>query len=451
MVVLLTEASRLRSKHPDICPSESKEIESLADGYFSWVTPSPISRNPELPSIPYTHFALIAIDGRGCVRYHTSQSLERHCRYIFTPDLKERFIQATGTYARPQRIEAQPKRRRLDLEEIPDASFETVDRIPLKIGEEDKILDYYESAFRAFQQINCRQIAKAFIKIIEPRKQVKHPYNGGRGASGEKGDPEKTKPDWWPAGVIHREPDHLKKPERIRLLVHIIRNLRKSHNITADKLEEAGRDVKRQIKPRERWDILEEIYAVRRMEESYERDEIGEPSDGNSYMNRRWLTLTSDADAVVYVINRDSTARSERDSECLSDSGHVSHKESYLDNFNGYARMEDTKPGIKYPVQEFVPSPVEQIGNPVTTDPWSIPQSSFYPVGYEAAPASIGVQQQQALPQPLTPTTTTPDMHMRMQSNFDFMPLGAPSFQPGSLGHPHLLHHEADESITHYK
>lgn len=168
-----------------------------------------MSRDAEIPQLPYTHFALIAIDRRGCVQYHTSKSLEKHCRHIFTPDVKERFIHATGVYGRPQPA----KKRRLEPElEIPDVAFESVDRVPLRVGDEEKILDYYESAFRAFQQINCRQIAKAFIKIIEPRKQVKHPYNGGRGASGERGDPEKTKPDWWPAGVIHREPDHLKKP-----------------------------------------------------------------------------------------------------------------------------------------------------------------------------------------------------------------------------------------------
>jgi hypothetical protein len=31
---------------------------------------------------------------------------------------------------------------------------------------------------------------------------VKHPYNQG----------EESKPDWWPPGVIHKEPDHLRKP-----------------------------------------------------------------------------------------------------------------------------------------------------------------------------------------------------------------------------------------------
>ncbi|KAF3484301.1 uncharacterized protein GIQ15_03625 [Arthroderma uncinatum] len=188
-------------------------------------------------------------------------------------------------------LPSRSKRRRYEMDhsttepEEPSNRPHSVEMVPLEIGNEEKIEAYYESAFRAFQQINCRQVAKAYIKIIEPRKQVKHPYNGGRGAPGEKGGPEKTKPDWWPASVPHREPDHLLKPERIRLLIHLFRKLG-NNGITANKLEEAGRDAQSQIKPRERLDILDEIYKVRRAEESYERGEV-------------------DANAVVYVVNRD--------------------------------------------------------------------------------------------------------------------------------------------------
>ena len=85
------------------------------------------------------------------------------------------------------------------------------ERIALMIGDTEKVMAYYDTALKHFQQLNCRKTAKAFIKVIEPRKQVKHPYNGGKGSAGEKGDPEKTKPEWWPKGVIHREPDHLRK------------------------------------------------------------------------------------------------------------------------------------------------------------------------------------------------------------------------------------------------
>lgn len=57
--------------------------------------------------------------------------------------------------------------------------------------------------------------------------------------------------------------------ERVRLLIHILCELRSSHDITAEKLKEAGQDVRRQISPSERLDVLDEIYYVRQMEEHY--------------------------------------------------------------------------------------------------------------------------------------------------------------------------------------
>lgn len=87
--------------------------------------------------------------------------------------------------------------------------------VPLRVGDSQKVMAYYEGALKHFQQLNCRMVAKAFIKFIEPRKQVRHPYNGGKpppgSAPGTTGDPEKTKPEWWPPGVMHKEPDHLRK------------------------------------------------------------------------------------------------------------------------------------------------------------------------------------------------------------------------------------------------
>lgn len=62
--------------------------------------------------------------------------------------------------------------------------------------------------------------------------------------------------------------------ERIRLLIHILRELRESHQITAEKLHEAALDVRRQITPPERWLILDEIHRIRLMEEKYQRGEI---------------------------------------------------------------------------------------------------------------------------------------------------------------------------------
>jgi hypothetical protein len=91
-------------------------------------------------------------------------------------------------------------------------------RTAIQVGDEHRMKKYYEKAFEAFQQLNCRVIAKAFIKLVEPRKQVNHPYNGRKTASGsspeQRVDPELTKPKWWPTGVTHKEPDHLLKAGR---------------------------------------------------------------------------------------------------------------------------------------------------------------------------------------------------------------------------------------------
>lgn len=91
-------------------------------------------------------------------------------------------------------------------------------RTAIRVGDEPRMRKYYEKAFEAFQQLNCRVIAKAFIKLVEPRKQVNHPYNGRKSASGsspeQRVDPELTKPKWWPTGVTHKEPDHLLKAGR---------------------------------------------------------------------------------------------------------------------------------------------------------------------------------------------------------------------------------------------
>jgi hypothetical protein len=85
--------------------------------------------------------------------------------------------------------------------------------VGLEIGDSPKVLEYYERSLKHFQQFNCAQVAKAFIKFIKPGKQVKHPYNGGKPPTGappgKKGNLEKIKPEWWPAGVVHKEPDHL--------------------------------------------------------------------------------------------------------------------------------------------------------------------------------------------------------------------------------------------------
>jgi len=67
--------------------------------------------------------------------------------------------------------------------------------------------------------------------------------------------------------------------DRLRLLVHILCEMKDSHGVTADKLREAGQDVRRQISPPNRLQVLDEIYFVRQMEERFLNGEIGRLSD----------------------------------------------------------------------------------------------------------------------------------------------------------------------------
>jgi hypothetical protein len=88
----------------------------------------------------------------------------------------------------------------------------------LVIGDEDEVYKFYLVRFKDMQQSACKVMGKAFVKLVEPKKQTHHPYTKGNAHA----------PSWWPitAGedqVRHKEPDHLLKPERIRLLIHILR------------------------------------------------------------------------------------------------------------------------------------------------------------------------------------------------------------------------------------
>ena len=73
---------------------------------------------------------------------------------------------------------------------------------PLIIGKADEVTIFLETRFRQLQQLCCKIVAKAWIKVIEPKKQTRYPYNRG----------EESKPEWWPDDVRHKEPDHLMKP-----------------------------------------------------------------------------------------------------------------------------------------------------------------------------------------------------------------------------------------------
>ncbi|CRG87211.1 putative protein YDR124W [Talaromyces islandicus] len=378
------------------------------------------------------------------------------------------------------------KRRRGNVREEPlavesmDTFDDEMDLVALKIGDTKKVTSYYESAFKRLQQLNCRMLAKGFIRLIEPRKQVRHPYNGGRGsAPGEKGDPESTKPDWWPRDVTHREPDHLRKELRLKLLVHIIQKLLPI-GITADKLEEVANDNRRQIKPPAKVGILDELFRVRRLEERFERQEV-------------------DATAVIYVIDHDGVKKNEPGSDgedepeddadglkTPPDTPNVqgSHDSSPVDTFqippdlhfgnqDGQMQFQPSQPDVGHqglatttPVPPIMTPTAEQFMN---TSPFAspTPQEQMQPINHPQmntqnsfsgwspafqpnmfAPVDYtGVNRQQmaypaysACPappiHPISSPHTIPELD---RSQLDMMVMGNLPFRTGSLSHPNVL------------
>lgn len=112
--------------------------------------------------------------------------------------------------------------------------------------------EFYELRFSQLQQVMCKMVAKAWIKVIEPKKQTRCPYNKG----------EVGRPSWWPADVRHKEPDHLMKPERHALLISILR----SGNVCIARLQLATAEVVALIKAG-KVSLLMDIYCLAREEE----------------------------------------------------------------------------------------------------------------------------------------------------------------------------------------
>lgn len=111
--------------------------------------------------------------------------------------------------------------------------------------------------FGQLQQVMCKMVAKEWIKVIEPKKQTRYPYNRG----------EEAKPPWWPASVRHKEPDHLMKPERHELLLAILR----LSQMRIARLQLATAEIVAHMKP-DKVSLLMDVYRVAREEEKL-RDE----------------------------------------------------------------------------------------------------------------------------------------------------------------------------------
>ncbi|KAL2164205.1 hypothetical protein VTH06DRAFT_3421 [Thermothelomyces fergusii] len=201
----------------------------------------------------------------------------------------------------------------------------------LTIGDSEAVLNFYDRGFKCIQQTACKEVAKAFVKIIAPKKQANFPYVKGDAAA----------PDWWPKPwgpgekdrARHVEPDHMWKKERVHLLKHILRliidpetqppSIRKLGTIPVARLEAAAMDSLAEFfadpnKPKnaKKKPILKELFRVAKMEERYKRNEI----DGSTQ-----VIVTADDMVMNHCFDPDEEEDEEEEVESGTTSSAMSH------------------------------------------------------------------------------------------------------------------------------
>jgi hypothetical protein len=118
-------------------------------------------------------------------------------------------------------VNQQGTRRRLEHTPADDGDDES--SIPIEIsqttqirlGDQEQIMDYYQSIFKGIQQLALKAILKEWIKEIEPKKQKNFPYKKGH-------DDLEFRPAWWPKEAKYKEPDHIKVEGQFSLGTQII-------------------------------------------------------------------------------------------------------------------------------------------------------------------------------------------------------------------------------------
>lgn len=134
----------------------------------------------------------------------------------------------------------------------------------------ESLVPEYLARFEHLGQSVCANVLKAWIKVVEPKKQTKYPYKDKKGNEGKP-------PPWWPTGMRHVEPDHLHKDERPRLLTNIIQQASlprpegaaakaastapENRDVTISRLHFATAEVGSSIPPRQHHQ-LRQIYLI---------------------------------------------------------------------------------------------------------------------------------------------------------------------------------------------
>ena len=85
-----------------------------------------------------------------------------------------------------------------DEDEEGNMPMEITQMTQIRLGDQEQVLEYYESILKGIQQLALKQILKEWIKEIEPKKQKNFPYK------------KDIRPSWWPEKAAYKEPDHIK-------------------------------------------------------------------------------------------------------------------------------------------------------------------------------------------------------------------------------------------------
>ncbi|KAK9467413.1 hypothetical protein V1512DRAFT_261141 [Lipomyces arxii] len=189
--------------------------------------------------------------------------------------------------------------------------------LPLVIDDRNAVTAFLEAKFRQLQQLACKVVAKAWIKVIEPKKQSNHPYNKG----------DEFKPDWWPSQARHKEPDHLMKPERLILLISMLRCRRVEISQLRSSTVECAVSI-----PADKMEVLEEIYYVAEMEERAADSKSGTDSADNASAvwtiapEKPGKSIQAAAAAAVLASSRSLSALASRTPDSQSQSTSTSPK-----------------------------------------------------------------------------------------------------------------------------
>ncbi|KAF8857588.1 hypothetical protein BDZ45DRAFT_429856 [Acephala macrosclerotiorum] len=357
----------------------------------------------------------------------------------------------------------------------------------LMIGDAVEVEKFYQTRFKDMQQSSCKVMGKAFVKLVEPKKQTHHPYTKG----------DDKAPPWWPNTtgdnhVRHKEPDHLLKPERIRLLIHILRmvvkpahqqhptvqklglNVRKLEEVTMEAMSNWFSDKEHPENALKK-PFLKEIFRIARAEERYLNGEIDGTTTLSVMYGERAGTEESDGEDLIKLDEDEEAPNSAISVSMPSPDSIVSpatgHNPHLLDNDMRMRSSLPMRQSAHPPMEEqpqyndssayyhprgmgFHPqSPNLQDRRPSFVSPpaYPSPQQQMYgawPAGMVSnspGQSFYTTSPQQNAPYLPPPSSQQPMLPLPQVHNFDGLPQGrydtgpalGNSLRTGSMSHPH--------------